>query len=222
MNNEPRNGSEFPRYGNHRDPASPPYIDPEGRNVAFNPYGPGDSPETIQIQYVVKKKRNTGLIALILSIIILLIVASIAFSTWWFAAGGSDFFDATAISGQAPYKTQEEIIAELNRVVEEGMLNISIASVIEFADGTAPGTAYIENTPSNRYVLRVAIALDSTGEIVYQSGGLRPDSYIENITLSEDLPAGTYPATATFVAYDPDSLEEVGQAAARVTLQVAS
>lgn len=167
-----------------------------------------------------KAKKRPALIAI--AVILVALIASGAFGAWWFLGGGNNFFDSKAVSGQAPYKTQEEIVAELNRVVEEGMLNISIASLIEFDNGEAEGTAYIENVPSNRYVLRVTIKLDSTGETVYQSGGLRPDSYIEKIKLSQDLPAGTYPATATFVAYDPDSLEEVGQASARITLQVNS
>ena len=54
------------------------------------------------------------------------------------------------------------------------MLNISIASVIEFDDGTAPGTAYIENVPGNHYAMKVRIVLDDTGDVVYESGGLKP------------------------------------------------
>ncbi len=200
------------------EPASIPYAD-SGNPAAYNPYQPG-VPMGQQPEEQPKKKRHV--IIIIIAIILALGIGTALFCTWYFAGGGSDFFDDAAQNGQAPYKTQEEIIAELNRVVEEGMLNISIASVIDFENGTSEGTAYIENVPSNRYVLRVSIALDSTGEVVYQSGGLRPDSWIENIRLSEDLPAGSYPATATFIAYDPDSLEEVGQAAAKVTINVAS
>ncbi len=168
-----------------------------------------------------EKKKHTKLFVII-AILVVLAIAAIGFGVWWFGAGGSDFYDASAASGQAPYKTEEEIQAELNRIVEEGMLNISIASVIEFEDGASPGVAYIENVPSNKYVMRVTITLDENGEIVYQSGGIRPDSYIETITLNQDLDAGSYPATATFTAYDPDSLEEVGQAAAKVTLSIAN
>ena len=39
-------------------------------------------------------------------------------------------------------------------------------------------------------------------------------------SLSQDLDAGSYAATATFHALDPDTLDEVGQAAAKVTLNV--
>ncbi len=169
-----------------------------------------------------KDNKGRKKLFVIIAILIVLAIAAVGLGIWWFGAGGSDFYDANANSGQAPYKTEEEIQAELNRVVEEGMLNISIASVIEFEDGTSPGVAYIENVPSNKYVMRVTITLDDTDETVYQSGGIKPDSYIETIKLSKDLDAGSYPATATFTAYDPDSLEEVGQAAAKITLAIAN
>lgn len=149
------------------------------------------------------------------------VVLALAGLGLWFALGQpDDLFDPNAQSGQAPYKTPEEIQAELDRVVEEGMFNISIASVIEFPDGASPGTAYIENVPGNRYLMQVTVTLDQSGEAVYESKALKPDSYIGNITLSKDLDAGDYPATATFTALDPDSHEEVGRAAAKVTLVV--
>lgn len=247
MNNQPNNGSNAQMPRRAPESASRPYNQPQsmpnpqfrgqaphpvqhagaGRPgapvVAGGPAGPngptGNNPGGPDRPEGDKKKRP---VMIGIAIVLVVAIASAIFSAWWFLGGGSNFYDSQAVSGQAPYKTQEEIVAELNRIVEEGMLNISIASLIEFENGESEGTAYIENVPSNRYVLRVTIKLDSTGEEVYQSGGLRPDSYIEKIKLSKDLPAGTYPATATFVAYDPDNLEEVGQASARITLQVNS
>lgn len=130
------------------------------------------------------------------------------------------FFDPAARQGQAPWKTPEELQAELDRTVEEGMFNISIASVVEFPDGASPGTAWIENVPGNRYAMKVSIALDGTGETVYESGGLAPGSYIESIALVRDLDPGEYAATATFSAHDQESFAEVGRAAAKITLIV--
>lgn len=158
-----------------------------------------------------------------IAIVVVAGVVVIALIIWGITSlfsGYDGFYDSNSLIGQAPYKTDEEIQAELDRIVEEGMLNISIASVIEFEDGTSEGTAYIENVPGNHYVMQVDIALDDTGEQIYQSGGLKPDSYIEKITLNKDLDAGSYPATATFHALDEETLEEVGAAAAKVTLNV--
>ena len=83
------------------------------------------------------------------------------------------------------------------------MFNISIASAIQFADGTSSGTAYIENVPGNRYNMQVVITDDATKEVLYESGVLAPNQFIEDITLAKDLEPGTYNATATFKALDP-------------------
>lgn len=162
------------------------------------------------------KKRKLAIIIGAVVVVIIVVVCALVFAN----NANNGFYDPNAKEGQASYKTLEEIEAERNRQMQEGMLNISIASQIEFENGTASGTAFIENVPSNKYVLKVTITTDSNGEVVYQSGGIRPDSTIETITLSKPLAAGVYPATATFSAYDPDSLQEVGQAAAKVTLVV--
>lgn len=157
-------------------------------------------------------------IAIIAGVVVVLVAA--AFGVWWFAGSGDDFFDLNAQEGQAPYKTPEEMQAELDRIVEEGMFNISIASVIQFDEGTQPGKAYIENVPGNRYLMQVTIALDDGGETVYETKAIKPGQYIEEITLTKDLDQGAYPATATFTAFDQESREEVGKAAAKVTLNV--
>lgn len=166
-----------------------------------------------------KPKINRRFVLIAAAVVAALVLVGVG--VWWFGQSQQDdFFDQNAILGQAPYKTPEEIQAELDRIVEEGMFNISIASVIEFPDGTTPGTAYIENVPGNRYVMKVTITLDDTGETVYESKGLKPGSYIEDITLTKDLEPGNYAATATFSALDTDSLEEIGKAAAKVTLSI--
>lgn len=164
-------------------------------------------------------RRRRSIIAAIVALLVLLLVAGGA--GLLLGSTDRDFFDLNAQSGQAPYKTQEEMQAELDRIVEEGMFNISIANVIQFADGTSAGTAYIENVPGNRYLMQVSITLDDSGETVYESKAIKPDSYIGDITLTKDLDSGNYPATATFKALDQESHEEVGQAAAKVTLAVA-
>ncbi|WP_165253145.1 flagellar protein FliS [Adlercreutzia sp. ZJ304] len=139
---------------------------------------------------------------------------------WLFACNGRGIFDPNAQTGQAPYKTEEEKQAELDRIVEEGMFNISIASAIQFEDGTSSGTAYIENVPNNNYDMKVTITDDVTGDVLYESGVLQPNQFIENITLTKDLDPGSYSATATFTALDKGTHEERGKAAAKVTINV--
>lgn len=165
-----------------------------------------------------KKSRTRNIV---IGVIVVLVLAGAVFAAWFFLnPDNSGLFDPNAQAGQAPYKTQEEIQEELNRQVEEGMFNISIASVIQFENGTAPGKAYIENVPGNHYAMQVTITLDDTGETVYETKAIKPGNYIEDITLTKDLDAGAHEATATFTALDSESLEEVGKAAAKINLNV--
>lgn len=175
------------------------------------------TPEVIDTREQESKQKSK---VPIIILIVVLVLAAIAVGVGIYVSQSGGFYDNSAQNGQAPYKTDEEKQAELDRVVEEGMLSISIASVIEFENGTSEGTAYIENVPSNKYVMKVTITLDSNDEVVYESGGIKPDSHIDTIKLTKDLSAGTYPATATFTAYDPETLDEVGQAAAKITIVV--
>lgn len=158
-------------------------------------------------------------VLLIVGIIALLVAAA---ALAFVLLGGSQNvpYDASAIEGQAPYKSQEEIQEELDRVVDAGMFNIAIVSSIEFDSASAPGKAYIENVPANRYCMQVEITEDATGDVLYESGILKPNSYIEDITLERELAPGTHEATATFTALDPDTLEAVGETAAQIALVV--
>ncbi len=128
--------------------------------------------------------------------------------------------DPNAALGQLEGKTQEEIQAELDRTVAEGMLSISIASFVEFSDGSSEGEVKIENAPSNHYLMKVRITRDDTGETVYESGIIEPNRHIQKAKLAVDLDAGEYPCTAVFDAYDSETEEPVGQAAAKLTIAV--
>lgn len=171
-------------------------------------------------EVVAAKGANTNKRTVLVVVGVIVIALAIWLLVWLFACNGPSMFDANAQSGQAPYKTEAEMQEELDRVVQEGMFNISISSVIQFADGTSEGTAYIENVPGNRYNMKVTITDDDSGEVLYESGVLKPNQFIENIALAKDLDAGTYSATATFTALDQETNEEIGEAAAKVTLNV--
>lgn len=132
------------------------------------------------------------------------------------------WFDSQATTGSYAGKTEEEIKADLNRQVKEGMMNISIASRITFESGTAPGLARIENIAANPMDQKVTIALRDTGEIVYESGALAPGQHIKTINLTRELPPGTYDALATFTGYKKETHEETGTSAAEIVLHVSS
>lgn len=217
-NNAAFAGAENPRPRNAGPgpirPGSAGQVQPGGMNNAGKPAGSKNNPK----QNGGKGASGKRTVLIVLGIVIVAIIVWILI--WLFACGGSGMFDANARDGQAPYKTEEEIQAELNRQVEEGMFNISIASTISFEDGQSEGTAYIENVPGNRYNMKVSITDDDTGDVLYESGILKPNQFIEKIALTRDLDQGTYAATATFTALDQATFEEVGQAGAKVVINV--
>lgn len=157
-------------------------------------------------------------IALAVAAVAILVLASVLFARS--CTTDSLGRDPNAELGQLKGKTPEEIQAELDRVVEEGMFDISIASRVDFADGASEGELRIENVPGNPYLMKVEISRDDTGEVVYTSGLVEPNHHIQKARLDVDLDAGDYPCTAVFYAYDLEDEQLVGQAAAKLTIAV--
>lgn len=94
-----------------------------------------------------------------------------------------------------PGRSEKEIQEELNKVVEEGMFNISIASVVTVDENGADAMARIENIAANHHHMKVTITLDGETEPIYESAGIAPGQYIEHVKLKRTLSAGTYSAT---------------------------
>ena len=108
--------------------------------------------------------------------------------------------DPNATVGQYEGKSEAEIQAELDKVVQEGMFNISINPDIRMTSGRAEA---------------------DTGEVLYASGLIEPGYHIQAVPLETVLPGGSYTATALFTAYDLETEQPAGQAAARVRITVA-
>lgn len=171
-----------------------------------------------------EKKKNNKVIV-ILVVIIIAIGAVAGYFIYQNVAGkqyGRFDLDEMAQDGFFKDKSPEDIEALLNQVVEEGMFNISINSNPVFEDGKSEGNLRIENVPNNPYYMTVRITRDDTGEEVYQSKGIKQEQFIENAKLSVELPKGEYPCTAVFTAIDPETYEELGTAAAQITIHVLS
>lgn len=168
-----------------------------------------------------KTKRRTGLI-IVLALILLLAVAGTAVYFLFLRDTGYERyeFDTDAIAGRIQTMTEEEIQAELNRIVEEGMFNISIASAIIFENPEAEGEARIENIEANLYHMQVDIFLDDTGEKVYSSKLIKPGFSIEKIKLDKELEPGEYEATAIFSAITQQEMQLFGTAGAQIKLYI--
>lgn len=213
-----------PAYGQHYIPTNAVYGQPQPQSqpqpqLQQQPQASGYmAPATSIPQHMGKPKRHkrTGLI---IAIVVAIICAGLAVALV-LTGGGTGKGARSGSVGQLEGKTHEEIQAELDRIVEEGMFNISIASTVELPNGTSPADLRIENVPGNRYLMRVVITDDRSGQTLYTTDLIEPNHHIQQDTLDVDLDAGTYECTATFVAYDQQTEEEVGQAAAKMTIRV--
>lgn len=73
-----------------------------------------------------------------------------------------------------------------------------------FEDGKALGGIYAENPEANLYAMRLVYLLDDTGEEVYVSPLIPPDSHLINDRLSTPLEKGIHAVTAIIQAVDED------------------
>ena len=169
-----------------------------------------------------KKRRDRLLAAAVLVLVILLLLLLRSCSGSGSQQAPKRERDPNAQVGQYEGKTEAEIQAELDKIVEEGMFNISINSTVFLPSGKDEAELRIENIAANHHLMSVELTRDDTGEVLYTSGLIEPGYHIQSVPLNVVLPQGTYAATALFTAYDPDTEDPVGQAAAQITIEVGS
>ena len=129
-------------------------------------------------------------------------------------------YDDTAIEGGWDEADTDKIIENLNKKVEEGMINISMNTSPNFANGTSFGNLMIVNESINHYPQVVEITRNDTNEVVYKSGAIPVGSKIETAKLTADLDAGTYECTAMFYNVDPSTGAYLGCAGAIINITV--
>ena len=110
--------------------------------------------------------------------------------------------------------------AELNSVVEEGMLAFSINATPFMKNGMGKANLMVENPPNNGKRFTVILLRDDTGEEIYRSGYLDPEQYIDEVPLDVKLEKGEYACTAYFDAYRISDDSYIGRVGAQITLYV--
>ena len=168
--------------------------------------------ERVKPRRHISKALLIGIIALVLLVGILVAVRLASLNKL-----SKERFAAT---GVLPGLTTEEIQQRLDQIVDEGMFNASINSVIHFADGNAAGDVRIENIEANRYACTVTIYLKNTNEAILTTGLILPGQYVEYMKLDKPLVDGYFDCTAEFTAYTVDTQRQVGTVYAEVVLLV--
>ena len=129
-------------------------------------------------------------------------------------------YDSGAVVGGWDEADVDKIVDSLNEKVEEGMINISMNTTPNFANGTSEGNLMIVNEGVNRYPQVVEITRNDTGELIYKSGAIAVGSKIETAKLAVDLDKGTYECTALFYNVDPNTGAYLGCAGAIININV--
>lgn len=123
-------------------------------------------------------------------------------------------FDAAAQSG--PPAVPQELTALYGTLELAEGISVSLCSSVNVHGGCAEVwfTAHGENTAWVR--LRI---LDEKGEVLGESGLLRPGEYVASITLNVE-PERSGPAQIRILTYEPETYYSLGTAGASITLRL--
>jgi len=116
--------------------------------------------------------------------------------------------------------TTEELREYMQSLTAVPQLMYRINANPVFSSGRSKGNLGIENPEQSKYPMVVQIFLTSTGELVYDSGGLLPGSRVDQGRLLKNLSDGSYEAMAVFNAFDPQSMLWQGKEEASLTIAV--
>lgn len=111
-----------------------------------------------------------------------------------------------------------QILKALQEATDKSAFQFRINSRPVFADSSAEGPLFIENPEENRYLMRVTIRLEETGEAVYKTRAIKPGYGIGSDKLSKELPPGEHKAVAIITAMDPETGKTAGSAQAKIRL----
>ena len=117
-------------------------------------------------------------------------------------------------------KSKEEIQAELNKKVEEGMMNVSMNTNIVLKNGKSKANLKITNKENNRYMQFVEIYTKEDNKLIHKTGGIPVGKSLNEAKLDEELKKGTYECVAFFNGVDETTNSIVGKVGVNITINV--
>lgn len=170
-----------------------------------------------QMKQTRKKRKKRRRIKAIVGVLLLLCIAGGVWGGIRAKKPRSQYdIDRNALAGFLPGKTEEEIQAELNRIIDKGRFNVSINPTPTLEHGEID--LLIENVPANHYLMQVEVLIPEKDLTVYKSGLIKPGYFIEKAESEVQLAAGDYNGLAVFHALHTDTQEEIGKTS--VTMQI--
>ncbi len=104
-------------------------------------------------------------------------------------------------------------------VMDPQLFAVSINSKA-YVDKDRKALVYIKNDKSNLYKMKVNITEDNTGEVIYQSGIIKPGKQINSIEINKNLEVGKHNSTVVFLAIDSETKKVKGQVVVSIVLVV--
>lgn len=153
--------------------------------------------------------------------LLLLFVAGAVVITLVRGMTGSLWYENNATIGKIGDNAEQ--LQQMQEMVDKGMITMSINAypVWERSNEEAGINWQIENPEEQSdKLIRVEVVQDETGELIYETGAIRPGTYVTGTKPKKKLEEGQHICTATFYAYDIDTKEYIGKAAAQIVLTV--
>ena len=116
--------------------------------------------------------------------------------------GGTTLIDRSGM-------TDEEVEAELNRIIRENEMNVSVSAIIRVDAETGVAEVGVRNIEPNHVDQKFTLRL-ADGTVLYESGGVAPGDELLAVQLDDWPEPGTYDATITFQGYTPETHAENG------------
>ena len=166
-------------------------------------------------------KNIKCLIVLALSIVMLIMLAAIAMVSLKSKeqpAEEKKTYAPNAVVGALPGKTDEQIKADMQGKIAEGMIAFSINTNIALVDGKSEALLKLESPITNTNNVKFVITRDDNGDQLYRTGLMAPNSYIDKdfLQTKDPLKKGSYNCTATITLHDEQTSNEIGKVQAAV------
>ena len=155
----------------------------------------------------------------------LAVIAVSAFLIWHFTVGrAADPFEADPnVQIGTINMSEEERLAALQEAVDEGTLSAAINAtpMVSLSDPEQWVNWLLENRPDNRNRFNLKVVRSDNGQVIYESGYLEPDQFIEAAPLDvKQTETGEFPCLATYYLYSLDDGHYISKSNALLTLYV--
>lgn len=163
------------------------------------------------------EKKKGGKIVLILCIIIIAVLCVIIYLLLH-----KDEDEKPKRSVLVNEENVEQVLSEIEDRVPAGSYEVIMNSTWNFENGTASSKdAYVANSTANQNPVYFEVTRSDTEETIFESPIIPVGSQMNDITLDEDLPAGTYECILTYHLLD-DEEETVSTVKIGLTIVIES